>query len=69
MFGIFDKHREVDRIVLTLQFFGHNFPDNLPRVLTRCLKVREITPFLVCGRADIIQDVKKAFGYPAYWQK
>jgi hypothetical protein len=69
MIGILNKHREMNRVVLPLQFFGHNFPDYLPRVLSRCMKVREITPFLVRGRANVIQDIKKEFGHPAYWQK
>jgi hypothetical protein len=69
MISILNKHREMNRVVLPLQFFGHNFSDYLPRVLRRRLKVREITPFLVRGRTNVIQDVKKEFGHPAYWQK
>ena len=69
MIRILNKHREVDRVVLPLQFFGHNPSDYFPRVLTRCPEIGEITPFIVSGRADIIQDVEKEFGHPAYWQK
>ncbi|MEG8058571.1 hypothetical protein QP150_19595 [Sphingomonas sp. 22L2VL55-3] len=69
MIGILNKHREMNRAVLSLKLFGHDFSDYLPRLLRRGLEVREITPFLIGGRADIIQDVKKEFGHPAYWQK
>jgi len=49
----------MDRIALPLKFFRQNLPDHLPRLLTRCRNVREIIPFLVRSRANIIQTLKK----------
>lgn len=57
--GILNKYREMDRIALPLKFFSQNLWDHLPRLLTRCRNVREIIPFLVRSRANIIQTLKK----------